>query len=192
MSSKAIMAADVADGKTEVYFPLGTHSPAITENTEPGAIGFVYKAVFSTGRDNEVKFYQYPYGLVNGSFGMVGRMQIDLSKLRVYLTQEAAELNLEHVQVRVSPAQKKRWKSLDTPAKKYEHLTAGRVTASKWISLETEHGKDSWLPKLNGFTVFSRSGPQSFPDAKSAVLEGERLRALLRRSLVEIKKEESL
>ena len=187
------MAADVADGKTEVYFPLGTHSPAITENTEPGAIGFVYKAVFSTGRDNEVKFYQYPYFLTKDSkWSMVGRMQIDLSKLQVYLTQEAAELNLEHVHVRVSPAQKKRWLSLDTPAKRFEHFTSGRVTASKWISLETEELKDAWLPKLNGFTVFSRSGPQSFPDAKAAVLEGERLRALLRRRLVEIKKEESL
>lgn len=190
MSKKKIMAADVADGKTVVYFPLGELSPAITEKTEPGEIGFVYRAVFSLGQDGGVKFYEYPYGLANGSFGMVGRPSIDLSKLRVYMTQEAAELNLEHIHVRVHPGVSKKWRSLDTPAKRYEHLTSGNVTASKWISLETEDDKDAWIPKLNGFMVFSESGPQSFPDAKSAVLEGERLREIMRKRLVEIKKEE--
>ena len=83
---------DAVEQRATVYFHLGKDA-AIKGKTLDGEVGHVYRAILYEDW-HQIGFYEYPYVLSNGKWGMVGRPIINFDKLTLYTTAANAIIEL--------------------------------------------------------------------------------------------------
>ena len=84
---------DAVEQRATVYFHLGEDA-AIKGKTLDGEVGHVYRAILFKNFYDKTTYYEYPYALSNGKWGMVGCPIINFDKLNLYTTAANAIIEL--------------------------------------------------------------------------------------------------